>query len=111
VLRPETSEEISRMLTTVVDEALLGGKAKQPHHTIAAKTGTAQMADPNTGKYSERDYLHSFFGYFPAYEPRFIIFMYTVKPQGVRFASETLTEPFMELAEFLISYYSLPPDR
>lgn len=111
VLRPETSEEISRMLTTVVDEALLGGKAKQPHHTIAAKTGTAQMSDPQTGKYSENDYLHSFFGYFPAYEPRFIIFMYTVKPQGVRFASETLTEPFMELAEFLISYYSLPPDR
>jgi len=111
VLKPETSEEISRMLTTVVDEALLNGRAKLPNHTIAAKTGTAQMADPATGKYSENDYLHSFFGYFPAYEPQFLIFMYTVKPQGVRFASETLTEPFMEMAKFLISYYAIPPDR
>jgi cell division protein FtsI/penicillin-binding protein 2 len=111
VLKPETSEEISRMLTTVVDEALRNGTAKLPNHTIAAKTGTAQMADPTTGKYSENDYLHSFFGYFPAYEPRFLIFMYTVKPQGVRFASETLTEPFMEMAKFLISYYAIPPDR
>lgn len=111
VLRPETSEEISRILTTVVDEALLGGTVAQPHHTIAAKTGTAQMSDPATGKYSENDYLHSFFGYFPAYEPRFIVFMYTVKPQGVRFASETLTLPFMDIAKFLINYYSIPPDR
>lgn len=111
VLKPETSEEISRMLTTVVDEALLGGKVKLEHHTIAAKTGTAQMADASTGKYSENDYLHSFFGYFPAYDPEFLIFMYTVKPKGVKFASETLTLPFMDMAKFLISYYSIPPDR
>jgi cell division protein FtsI/penicillin-binding protein 2 len=111
VLKPETSEEISRILTTVVDEALLGGTVALPHHTVAAKTGTAQMADSTTGKYSENDYLHSFFGYFPAYDPRFIVFMYTVKPQGVRFASETLAEPFMDVAQFLINYYSIPPDR
>ncbi len=111
VLKPETSEEISRMLTTVVDEALRSGQVALPHHTIAAKTGTAQMSDPATGKYSENNYLHSFFGYFPAYEPRFLVFMYTVKPQGVQFASETLTEPFMSIAQFLINYYSIPPDR
>ncbi|MBY0310089.1 penicillin-binding protein 2 [Patescibacteria group bacterium] len=111
VLRPETSEEISRILTNVVDDALLGGTVALPHHTIAAKTGTAQMSDSATGKYSENDYLHSFFGYFPAYEPRFLVFMYTVKPQGVRFASETLTLPFMDIAKFLINYYSIPPDR
>lgn len=111
VLRPETSEEISRILTAVVDEALQNGKAALPHHTIAAKTGTAQMADPDGGGYYENEYLHSFFGYFPAYDPQFLVFMYTVKPQGVRFASETLTEPFMEIAKFLINYYSVPPDR
>jgi cell division protein FtsI/penicillin-binding protein 2 len=112
VLKPETSEEISRFLATVVDEALLNGSVAQPNHTIAAKTGTAQMvADAKTGKYSETDYLHSFFGYFPAYDPQFLVFMYTVKPQGVRFASETLTVPFMDVAKFLINYYSIPPDR
>lgn len=110
IFRPETSETVSRMLATVVDEALRGGTVALPHHTVAAKTGTAQIADPTGGYYDDR-YLHSFFGYFPAYDPQFIIFLYTVEPKGVQYASETLTEPFMDLTSFLINYYSIPPDR
>lgn len=111
VISEETSEDISRMLNIVVDEALKGGDVALPHHSIGAKTGTAQIPDPVNGGYYEDKYLHSFFGYFPVYEPRFIIFMYTVEPQGVLYASGTLTDPFMQLVKFLINYYSIPPDR
>lgn len=111
VLKESTSEEISRMLTVVVDDALRGGNVALPHYSIGAKTGTAQIADSENGGYYEDKYLHSFIGYFPSYEPRFIVFMYTVEPQGVKYASETLTDPFMEIARFLINYYSIPPDR
>ena len=111
VISKESSEEISRMLTTVVDDALGKGKFKMQNYTIGAKTGTAQIADPNGGGYYEDKYLHSFFGYFPAFDPKFIVFMYTVEPKGVKYASETLTEPFMDIAKFLINYYTIPPDR
>lgn len=111
VISKETSEEISTMLTIVVDKALGHGKYSMPHHTIGAKTGTAQIANPNGGGYYEDKYLHSFFGYFPAYDPKFIVFMYTVQPKGVKYASETLTEPFMNITKFLINYYTIPPDR
>lgn len=111
VFTPETSEEISRMLTAVVDDALRNGTVALPRHTVAAKTGTAQIADPENGGYYEDRYLHSFFGYFPAYEPEFLIFLYTIEPKGVRYASETLTDPFMKLTTFLINYYAIPPDR
>ena len=111
VFSEKTSEDITRMLITVVDEALKGGKAKNEYYTIAAKTGTAQIANPDTQKYYDDRYLHSFFGYFPAYDPQFLIFLYTVEPKGVQYASETLTDPFLELVQFLINYYALPPDR
>lgn len=113
VLKKETSEEISRMLVKVVDEALLGGTMKIKNYSIAAKTGTAQIARPareGGGYYSDK-WLHSFFGYFPAYNPKFLVFLYTVEPKNIDFASKTLTGPFFEIAKFLINYYEIPPDR
>jgi cell division protein FtsI/penicillin-binding protein 2 len=106
----KTSEEVTRMLVRVVDEALKGGNAKLPNHSVAAKTGTAQMTNPSGGYYDDR-YLHSFFGYFPAYDPQFLIFLYTEDPKDVTYASDTLTDSFMEMTKFLINYYSIPPDR
>lgn len=111
VFSEETSEEVTRMLVEVVDDALAGGERALPHYSIAAKTGTAQIARVDGRGYYDDRFLHSFFGYFPAYDPEFLIFLYTVEPQGVRYASETLTDPFMNLASFLINYYDLPPDR
>lgn len=111
VLKEQTSEDISRMLVNVTDVALLGGEKSISTHTVALKTGTAQMPDPLTGKYSETDFLHSYFGYFPAYDPEFIVFLYAEKPSGSEYASQTLTDPFFRITNFLIDYYAIKPDR
>lgn len=113
VLKEETSREISKMLVKVVDEALLGGTEKLAHYSLAAKTGTAQLVKPagEGGGYYDNEYLHSFFGYGPAFDAKFLVFLYVEKPQGVRYASHTLTQPFMEIMKFLLNYYSIPPDR
>ncbi len=111
VIKKETSDEITRMLVKVVDTALLEGKVKIPNYSVAAKTGTAQIAKLGGGGYYTDRYLHSFFGYFPAYNPRFLIFLLTLEPKGAPYASNTLTEPFINTVKFLINYYEVPPDR
>jgi cell division protein FtsI/penicillin-binding protein 2 len=111
VLNKETTDEVTKMLVKVVDDALKKGSYKMEHYSIAAKTGTAQIADRTNGGYYKDRYLHSFFGYFPAYNPRFIVFLYHVYPKNADFASETLADPFIQITKFLINYYELPPDR
>jgi cell division protein FtsI/penicillin-binding protein 2 len=110
VIKQETSEEITRMLIQVVDKALKGGIYKMDRYSIAAKTGTAQIANKAGGGYYTDKFNHTFFGYFPAYNPKFIILLYTEEPQS-DYASNTLAEPFSKLAKFLINYYHLTPDR
>jgi len=107
----QTAEEITRMLVTVMDKSLKGGLAKLPHYSVAVKTGTAQVADNVGGGYYEDRHTHSFFGYFPAYDPKFIVFLYAVNPKGVPYASMTWTDPFLNITKFLLNYYEVPPDR
>ncbi|MEI7719854.1 MAG: penicillin-binding protein 2 [bacterium] len=111
VLKPETALTVSRMLTSVVDLSLANGKDKLDGYSVAAKTGTAQIANPGGGGYYTDRYLHSFFGYFPSYDAKFIIFLFAVEPHGAKYASETLAPPWHELTQFLINYYNVPPDR
>lgn len=106
-----TAEEITRMLVNVMDKGVEGGKAKLDHYSVAVKTGTAQVANNVSGGYYEDRHTHSFFGYFPAYDPKFIIFLYAVNPKGVPYAVQTWADPFMSIVKFLISYYEVPPDR
>lgn len=111
VLKPKSVEDVTRMLVKAVDEALRKGQFKMEHYSVAAKTGTAQIVDPATKAYYEDRYLHSFVAYFPAYDPKFIIFLYQKYPKSTQYASDTLVEPFSELTKFLIDYYNVPPDR
>lgn len=111
VIKPETSEEITRMMVNAFDNYFSGTK-KMKNYSIAGKTGTAQIADRERGGYYSDRNLHTFVGYFPAYDPKFIVFMMNEYPKmGARYSSETLIDPFLNLAKFLINYYNIPPDR
>ncbi len=111
VISSAAAATITQMLVRTVDEALAGGQAKLPHYQVAAKTGTAQMPATDGSGYDPRRYLHSFFDYFPASSPRFLVFLYLVEPQGASYASETLTAAALDLTKFLLDYYDVPPDR
>ncbi len=110
VVSEKAAKETTDMLVKVVDSALKNGAARNDQLTIAAKTGTAQIPSPKGGYYTDR-YLHSFFTYFPADNPKFLVFFYAVAPQGALYAADTWTESFKSITTFLISYYQIPPNR
>ena len=114
VFNPPAVSEVSTMLRQVfLNDAKIALAANpglaMPDVDVVAKTGTAQVVDPSGGYY-HNVFFHSFFGYFPASDPKFIILLYTNRPQGVEYASGTLTKTFMDLTDFLENYYDIPPD-
>jgi len=106
-----TGEEITRMLVLAMDKGIAGDLKKLNHFSVAAKTGTAQVADNINGGYYTDRHNHSFMGYFPAYDPKFIVFLYAINPKGVLYSATTWTDPFLDITKFLLNYYNIPPDR
>jgi cell division protein FtsI (penicillin-binding protein 3) len=109
VVNPQTAEDVARMMVSAVDHGF-DGRASVKGYFVAAKTGTAQIPREDGRGYSE-EFIHTFVGFAPAFEPRFSVLIMMRRPQGVAFASNSLTASFHNLSEFILNYYEIPPDR
>lgn len=107
-LSEKTTGKLKAMLVAVVDNGF--DKARVRGYDIAAKTGTAQIPDERGG-YQEGQFIHNIVGFAPAYEPRFVVMIKMDKPQGIKFAADSLSPSLKEMMEFLINYYNVPPTR
>ena len=113
VITPETTETVSRMLVTAFQASPAAKKNadRDKFWSIAGKTGTAQIANPNGGGYYTDRYLNSMVGYFPAYNPRFIVLLYMVYPKISGLSSSSVEYNFEDIAHFMLDYYQVPPDH
>lgn len=109
VVSKETAEAITKMLVSAVRRGF-ENRAGVKGYFVAGKTGTAQIPRQDGRGYSDK-VIHSFVGYAPAFNPRFLILLQLNEPQGNRFAANTLTPAFHDLAEYILNYYEVPPDE
>jgi len=109
VIATSTAEMVTKMLVSAVRSGF-ENRASVKGYFVAGKTGTAQIPRSDGRGYSD-DVIHTFVGYAPAFRPRFLILLKLDKPQGNRFAANTLTSAFHDLAEFILNYYEIPPDE
>jgi len=109
VISKETAETLTKMLISVVRVGY-ENRAGVKGYFVAGKTGTAQIPRKDGRGYSDQ-VIHSFVGYAPAFNPRFLVFLQLNAPTGNRFAANTLTPAFHDLAEYILNYYQVPPDE
>ncbi len=105
-IKKETADKVAAMMESAVEKAFV---AALPGHRIAGKTGTAQIAKEGGGGYKEV-FNHTYVGFGPVSDPRFVILIKLEEPQAV-LAGTTVVPAFRELANFIISYYNIPPDK
>ena len=105
----KTSAQIRSMLVDVVDNGF--DRARVAGYDIAGKTGTAQIPGPDGGYLGDNQFVHDFVGFAPASSPRFTILIKMDKPQGIRFAADSLSPVFGDIARYLIRYFNIPPTR
>jgi cell division protein FtsI/penicillin-binding protein 2 len=109
VISERTSMLLSGMMVNVVDD----GHAKLASvdgYYVAGKTGTAQVASREKRGYGEAT-IHSFAGFAPVEEPKFVMLIRLNNPKGIEYSASTAAPLFGELAEFILNYYEVPKER
>lgn len=79
VVSDEAADLTRRALETVVEQDGTGTRAAVEGFRVAGKTGTAELIDPETGRYVH-EYLSSFTGFVPSDAPEFAITVMISRP-------------------------------
>lgn len=109
VLSAKTAQMVTAMLVSTVENGHAGSAGASGYY-IAGKTGTAQVAN-DQGTYQSDATIASFAGYGPARDPRFVMLVRIDHPRTSPWAASTAAPVFGEIADFLLQYLQIPPER
>jgi cell division protein FtsI/penicillin-binding protein 2 len=110
VISPKTAETFKDILKTVTEEGGTGKSASVDGNEVAGKTGTAQMINPVTKRYSREKFVSSFVGFVPADNPRLAIIVVIYEPKGQIYGGVVAAPVFRDIANQALSYLDIPLD-
>ncbi len=108
VLGQAFSHEAANHVLKIMEEAVsskhgTGQAFKRSDLRVAAKTGTAEIADPNSQGYlqGKNDYYFSVVSFFPAESPQYMVYIFVKQPQQMAGKSGTqiVSEVFHPLVD------------
>jgi cell division protein FtsI/penicillin-binding protein 2 len=109
ILSRSTAAEVRKMLEGVVGVGGTGTEAAIDGYKLAGKTGTANKIDPETGAYSDTQYIASFVGFAPANDPKLLVTVTVDEPKGGIYGGEIAAPAFQRIAQFALPYLGIPP--
>ncbi|MDX9752378.1 MAG: penicillin-binding protein [bacterium] len=110
IAQGQTTEQVVQMMIDVTEDPEgTGRNTRIPGFHIAAKTGTAQKVNPETGGYGRGMRIASFAGFFPAEDPLFTIVVMVDEPKKKKYGGEVAAPAWKVIAEELIAYLGISP--
>ncbi|MDP9028492.1 MAG: penicillin-binding protein 2, partial [Actinomycetota bacterium] len=105
VVKPSTAQEVRQMMETVTTQGSLRNLINIPGYRIAAKSGTAQVADGNGyGK----DYIVSVAGLIPADKPQYAVIVTLAKPSTIK-TSAAAAPAYATIMKQVIKTFRIQP--
>lgn len=111
VLSPATATLMTEMLARVTGPGGTGFRAVPTGYAVAGKTGTAQVIDPATGRYSEDRYTAIFTGFVPVEKPRLVITVVVHDPSKSIFGGTVAGPVFRNIAGRALPYLGVAPNE
>jgi len=106
VLDRKTTEKVTDILVNVVEKGS-AHRTKMEDIKIAGKTGTAIIFNKKEQKYKNDEYIGTFVGFFPAYDPKYVVGIMVNKPKVRGYASKFAVPIFRDIAGDLARYGGL----
>lgn len=111
-VRQVVSQAVAERMLEYMHSSTVGGTAQRiavDGIQIAAKTGTAEVFDPEIGQYSEDAFVASTLAIFPKDDPQIVAYMVIDNPkEGEFYGGRIATPPLKELTEYLVPYLGIP---
>jgi cell division protein FtsI/penicillin-binding protein 2 len=110
VISAKTAAIFKRILETVVEDGGTASDAAIEGNKVAGKTGTAQLIDRVTKRYSKSRYVSSFVGFVPADDPKIAMIVVIYEPKGAIYGGVVAGPVFRNIADQALSYLNVPRD-
>ena len=111
VLAPATAAKLRELMQGVVEPGGTGTKAALAQYTTAGKTGTAQVVEPGSRRYSADKYTSVFTGFAPASRPRLALTVVIHEPQPEHYGGVVAAPVFRDVMEKALPYLGVLPDK
>ncbi len=109
VMTPVITQEMLKMLESVVAKGGTGLSARIPAYRVAGKTGTARMLGPQG--YQAHHHISSFVGIAPVSHPALVVVVVLRDPQGKHYYGGPVSGPvFSKIMEGALRILNVEPD-
>ena len=96
VFSPQTAQAMLLMMETATEEGGTAHRLRTEGLRISAKTGTSQVIDPDTGTYSDENFIASCLAIFPTDDPQLIIYVVIQNPKGASYYGGRIASPIVK---------------